>query len=176
MDDDAGLRAPADLDRLTAYTYLTVTDRATHLAIMRVFTSTLLADLSAHDVAERLHSHPAADTIAAKLEQLKTWGNLLPSSRPVRAASIREYHRARSRYQLSPLGERIQRQADEILSTAEAAREVSREMLGLVARGLRDLNEAAQMPGGIEPHESLERISTSSLPIQCVTSTPTWAR
>jgi len=160
VDDDAGLRAPADLDRLTAYTYLTVADRATHLAIMRVFTSTLLADLSAHDVAERLHSHPAADTIAAKLEQLKTWGNLLPSSRPVRAASIREYHRARSRYQLSPLGERIQRQADEILSTAEAAREVSREMLGLVARGLRDLNEAAQMPGGIEPHESLERIST----------------
>lgn len=160
MDDDSGLRPPADLDRLTAYTYLTVPDRATHLAVMRVFTSTLLADLSAHDVSERLPGGPAADTIAAKLEQLKNWGNLLPSSRPVRAASIREYHRARSRYQLSTLGERIQRQADEILATADAAREVSREMLGLVARGLRELGEAAQAPGGAEPQESLERIST----------------
>ncbi len=159
-EDDGGLRGPADLGRLTAYTYLTVPDRATHLAIMRVFTSTLLADLSAYDVAQRLPGGPAADAVAAKLDQLKTWGNLLPSSRPVRAASIREYHRARSRYQLSPLGERIQRQADEILATADAAREVSREMLGLVARGLGELGEAAQAPGGIEPHESLERIST----------------
>jgi uncharacterized protein (TIGR02677 family) len=152
--------ASATLSRLTAYTYLTVPDRATHLAIMRVFTSTLLADLSAHDVAGRLPDGPDPDTVAAKLEQLKTWGNLLPSSRPVKAASIREYHRARSRYQLSPLGERIQRQADEILAIADAAREVSREMLGLVARGLQELDTAAQAPGGVEPHESLERIST----------------
>src|SRR5260370_10398057 len=42
----------------------------------------------------------------------------------------------------------------------EAAREVRWEMLGLVARGLRELDEAAQAPGGAEPHESLERIST----------------
>ena len=47
-------RSTPDLDRLTAYTYLTVPDRRTYLAIMRVFTATLLADLSAHDVAERL--------------------------------------------------------------------------------------------------------------------------
>jgi uncharacterized protein (TIGR02677 family) len=160
VDNHAARPASADLDRLTAYTYLTVPDRATYLAIMAIFTSTLLADLSAHDVAERLPGSPAADTIAARLESLKGWGALLPSSRPVRAASIREYHRARSRYQLSPLGERIQRQADEILATAEAAREVSREMLGLVARGLRELSMAAQLPGGGEPQDSLERIST----------------
>jgi uncharacterized protein (TIGR02677 family) len=158
--DDSGPAASPDLDRLTAYTYLTVPDRANYLAIMRVFASTLLADLSAHDVAERLAGHPSADTVAPKLDQLKNWGNLLPSSRPVKALSIREYHRVRSRYQLSQLGERIQRQADEVLATAEAAREVSREMLGLVARGLRELHVAAQMPGGIEPGEALERIST----------------
>jgi uncharacterized protein (TIGR02677 family) len=152
--------AADDLNRLAGYTYLTVPDRATYLAIMRVFTATLLADLSAHDVAERLPGRPPADSVAVKLDNLKGWGNLLPSSRPVRAASIREYHRVRSRYQLSPLGERIQRQADEVLASAEAAREVSREMLGLVARGLRDLLQAAEVPGGIDPGESLERIST----------------
>jgi len=158
-DENDGRSAP-DLDRLTAYTYLTVPDRRTYLAIMRVFTGTLLADLSAHDVAERLPGAPSADAVAARLESLKTWGNLLPSSRPVKASSIREYHRVRSRYQLSTLGERIQRQADEVLASADAAREVSREMLGLVARGLRELCAQVELPGGAEPGEALERIST----------------
>jgi uncharacterized protein (TIGR02677 family) len=158
--DDVGAEDGADLDRLTAFTYLTVPDRATHLAIMRVFTSTLLADLSAHDVAERLPGNLQPETVATKLEQLKGWGNLIPSSRPVKAVSIREYHRARSRFQLSPLGERIQRQADEILASADAAREVSRELLALVARGLAELGKAEERPGGVEPREGLERIST----------------
>ena len=137
-DESDGGSAP-DLDRLTAYTHLTVPDRRTYVAIMRVFTGTLLADLSAHDVVERLPGAPSADAVATRLESLKAWGSLLPSSRPVKASSIREYHRVRSRYQLSALGERIQRQADEVLASADAAREVSREMLGLVARGLQEL-------------------------------------
>jgi uncharacterized protein (TIGR02677 family) len=149
-----------DLDRLTAYTYLTVPDRAAYVAIMRVFTSTLLADLSAHDLAERLDERFPVDTLAARLEQLKIWGNLIPSSRPVKAGSIREYHRVRSRYQLSALGERIQRQAQEILASADVAREVSRELLALVARGMADLDEQSARPGGIEPREALDRIST----------------
>ena len=158
--DDNGKASAPDLDRLTAYTYLTVPDRRTYLAIMRVFTGTLLADLSAHDVAERLPGDPSADAVAVKLENLKTWGNLLPSSRPVKASSIREYHRVRSRFQLSTLGERIQRQADEVLASADAAREVSREMLGLVARGLQELHGSVRSAGGADPGESLERIST----------------
>ncbi|MGH3373426.1 MAG: TIGR02677 family protein [Actinoallomurus sp.] len=149
-----------DLERLVAYTYLTVPDRTAYVAIMRVFTATLLADLSAHDLVERLDERLTVETLAAKLEQLRTWGNLIPSSRPVKAGSIREYHRVRSRYQLSTLGERIQRQADEILATADAAREVSRELLALVARGLDDLDEMSGRPGGIEPREALDRIST----------------
>lgn len=53
MDGDEVDKASELHDRLTAYTYLTVPERRTYLAIMRVFTGTLLADLSAHDVAER---------------------------------------------------------------------------------------------------------------------------
>lgn len=146
-----------DLERLTAYTYLTVPDRVAYIAIMRVFTSTPLADLSAHDLAEHVEGRLAADMVAAKLDPLTGWGNLIPSSRPVKAGSIREYHRVRFRYQLSSLGERIQRQADEILLNADAAREVSREMLALVARGLAELEEAA---GGVDPREALDRVST----------------
>src|ERR1700683_2061243 len=95
--DDVSQAAASDLDRLTAYTYLTVPDRRTYLAIMRVFTATLLADLSAHDVAERLPGSPLPDTVAAKLDNLKTWGNLLPSSRPVRRAASANNTGARPR-------------------------------------------------------------------------------
>jgi hypothetical protein len=169
--DDISQASAPDFDRLTAYTYLTVPDRRIYLAIMRVFTGTLLADLSAHDVAERLEGGLSADAVAGKLDSLKTWGNLLPSSRPVKASSIREYHRVRSRFQLSPLGERVQRQADEVLASADTAREVSRELLGLVARGLREMHVIVQQPGGADPGEALERISTLKL-IQGYVSLP----
>lgn len=157
-----------DLDRLTAYTYLTVSDpgsRLAYLRIMQVFSSTLLADLSAHDVVERIghvgEVPVTVESVAARLEQLKEWGNLLPSSRPVKATSIRDYHRVRSRYQLSPLGEHIQRQAEEILAAADAVREVSRELLALVARGLAELaDQASATPGGPEPQRALEQISS----------------
>jgi uncharacterized protein (TIGR02677 family) len=111
-------------------------------------------------VAERTGNGLSVEAVASKLEQLRGWGNLLASSRPVRATSIREYHRARSRFQLSPLGERIQRQAEEILASADAAREVSRELLAVVARGLAELAEAEARPGGLEARDALERIST----------------
>lgn len=154
------------LGSLSAYAYLTVPDRVTrgqYLEIMRVFASTLLSDLSAHDVADRLAVRGVelpVDVVAQRLESLREWGDLLTSSRPVRAASIREYHRVRSRYQLTPLGERVQRHAEEILSGADAAREVSRELLGLVARGLNELDRLTTTPGGPEPQEALERVST----------------
>lgn len=167
VDDGITAVAPAvvgsDLDRLSAYTYLTVPERASYVAIMRVFTSTLLADLSAHDVVERLAEQGLdlpVDTVADRLSRLQGWGALLPSSRPVRASSIREYQRARSRYQLSPLGERVQRQADELIAAADAAREISRELLALVARGLAELDHLTAQPGGLEPLEGIALVST----------------
>ena len=43
---------------------------------------------------------------------------------------------------------------------ADAAREVSNELLALVERGLRELADLVTAPGGIEPQDGLERIST----------------
>jgi uncharacterized protein (TIGR02677 family) len=132
------MREPVeDLDRLEAFTYLTVSERSTYLAIMRLFTGSLMTDLSAQHVSGTLDL--PLDTAVSRLNQLVAWGNLLPSSHTVRVKSIEEYQRARSRYQLSPLGERVQRQADEVLSSADAAREISRELLGLLAGGLAQL-------------------------------------
>jgi uncharacterized protein (TIGR02677 family) len=152
-----------DLGRLDGYAYLVAPERAAYLAIMRVFTGTLLTDLSATEVTERLDQTGLdlpLETVADRLDKLSKWGNLLPSPRVVRAASIRDYHRARSRYQLSQRGERVQRQADDLLAGADGAREVSRELLDLVCRGLSELAELSRSPGGVDPQEALERIST----------------
>ncbi|MFE3632918.1 TIGR02677 family protein [Streptomyces sp. NPDC059168] len=152
--------------RLDAYTYLSAPERLEHLAIMRVFCGTLLADLAVPDILAKLRQAggPAAgldaDTLTVRLEQLVKWGNLLRSSHTVKASSISEYQRSRTRYQLSKLGERIQRDADGVLAEADAAREVSNELLALVERGLRELAEHVTAPGGIEPQDGLERVST----------------
>ncbi|WNE98881.1 TIGR02677 family protein [Streptomyces luomodiensis] len=152
--------------RLNAYTYLSAPERLEHVAIMRVFCGTLLADLAVPDIMAKLRQSGGsaagldADTLTVRLEQLVTWGNLLRSSHTVKASSISEYQRSRSRYQLSKLGERIQRDADGVLAEADAAREVSNELLGLVERGLRELADLVTTPGGIEPQNGLERIST----------------
>ncbi|MEU3290366.1 TIGR02677 family protein [Streptomyces longwoodensis] len=152
--------------RLDAYTYLSAPERLEHLAIMRVFCGTLLADLAVPDVLAKLRQAggPAAgldaDTLTVRLEQLVKWGNLLRGSHTVKASSISEYQRSRARYQLSKLGERIQRDADGVLAEADAAREVSNELLALVERGMRELAELVTAPGSIEPQDGLERVST----------------
>ncbi|MER5748499.1 TIGR02677 family protein [Streptomyces sp. NPDC002088] len=156
-------------DRLSAYAYLSAPERLEYVAVMRVFCGTLLADLAVPDVLAKLAQagspgNPAAvldaETLTARLEQLVRWGNLLRSTHTVRASSIAEYQRSRSRYQLSKLGERVQRDADEVLAGADAAREVSSELLTLVDRGLREIAAMAAAPGGADPQQALEKIST----------------
>ncbi|WP_033281910.1 TIGR02677 family protein [Streptomyces sp. NRRL F-525] len=152
--------------RLSAYAYLSAPERLEHLAVMRVFCGTLLADLAVPDVLAKLRQLGGpgaaldAETLTARLEQLVRWGNLLRSTHAVRATTIAEYQRSRSRYQLSKLGERVQRDADEVLSGADAAREVSSELLALVDRGLSEIAALVAAPGGANPQQALERIST----------------
>lgn len=151
--------------RLSAYSYLSAPERLEYVAVMRVFCGTLLADLSIPDVLTKLSRAGGtasldAETLTARLEQLVRWGNLLRSTHTVRAMSIAEYQRSRSRYQLTKLGERVQRDADEVLAGADAAREVSSELLALVDRGLREIVALSTAPGGADPQQALERIST----------------
>jgi len=161
--EEAGAEA---WQRLNSYAYLSAPERLEYVAVMRVFCGTLLADLSVPDVLAKLAQAggPGAaldvETLTARLERLVHWGNLLRSTHTVRATSIAEYQRSRSRYQLSKLGERVQRDADDVLAGADAAREVSSELLALVDRGLREIAALAAAPGGADPQQALERIST----------------
>lgn len=152
--------------RLSAYAYLSAPERLEYVAVMRVFCGTLLADLAVPDVLAKLGRAGGAgagldaETLTRRLDELVRWGNLLRSTHTVRASSIAEYQRSRSRYQLSKLGERVQRGADEVLAGADAAREVSSELLTLVDRGLGEIAAMVATPGGADPQQALERIST----------------
>jgi len=106
---------------------------------MDMFSATLLTDLSAGEVTGQLAEHGvnlSRDTAEARCRQLAAWGNLVPSIRDARVATVAEYIRSRSRYQVSKLGGRVHRQAVEILHASDGAREVARELLGQIVQSL----------------------------------------
>lgn len=180
--------ATGDLDeaitgRLKLYAYLDAREhRRSYLEIMRLFSHTLLADLSAGEVSQALAAaeregrvaagESRIENVIARLKQLAEWGNLVAGRREVVAASIAEFQHGSVRYQVSKLGVRVQRDADELLRTAEGAREVSRELLPAIARGLDEL--ATQLGKAIaeddrEPRSTAGRRAVDRLAEQVTT-------
>jgi uncharacterized protein (TIGR02677 family) len=169
--------------RLKLYAYLDAREhRRTYLAIMRLFASTLLADLSAGEVsaalarAERRGEVPPGEarveTVIVRLKQLVEWGNLVAGRREVVAASIAEFQHGSVRYQVSKLGVRVQRAADELLATAEGAREVSRELLPAIVNGLDEMLRrlaAAGVEHGRDPRSPAAQRATERLAEQVTT-------
>ncbi|GAA2019704.1 TIGR02677 family protein [Nocardioides kribbensis] len=122
-------------ERLNLYRYLNADNAGEYLQLMRLFTETLLTDLSASEAHEALvRAVPdltlTVDDIENRCRQLVLWGNLVPSVRDARVATVSEWLRSRSRYQVSKLGGRVHRQVDEVVRASEGAREVARELLG----------------------------------------------
>ncbi|WP_158849331.1 DUF2397 domain-containing protein [Saccharothrix deserti] len=161
--------------RLKLYAYLDARDhQRTYLAIMRLFTSTLLADLSAGEVAGALAGaeregrvepgESRIENVINRLRQLVEWGNLVQGRREVVASSIAEFQHGSVRYQVSKLAVRVQRDVDELLRVPEGAREVSRELLPAVERGLGQLGQSlseALISGARRPREVLaEQVTT----------------
>jgi uncharacterized protein (TIGR02677 family) len=124
------------------FSYLTADVADDYLAIMRLFTSTLLADLSAAEVAAQLVERGVVldpDTVESRCRQLVEWGNLVRSVRETRVPTVAAYHRSRSRYQVSKLGGRLHREAEEILRAVDGAREVARELLARIVDSLTQI-------------------------------------
>lgn len=173
MSESPPLRADGpDTGRLRLYSYLTAPERRTYLAIMRLFTSTLLADLGPGEVAAALSrserggeidpGESALDTVIDRLEQLARWGNLVPGRREP-AATISEFTRSRVRYQVAKLAMRVQRDVDEVMTVAEGAREVSRELLPAIAQGLEEIRRTFDQVLDAERGRGPQSVSAGSL-------------
>ena len=129
----------SDLSRHDLFRYLTADESGDYVAIVSLFTATLLTDLSAAEVTSALAEQGATiphDTVESRCRQLIAWGNLVPSIRDARVSTVADYLRSRSRYQVSKLGGRVHREALEIIHAADGAREVARELLGQIVQSL----------------------------------------
>lgn len=164
--------------RRDLFRYLVADEAADYLAIMDAFTATLLADLSAAEVRELLATKAGLvldhDTVEARCKQLERWGNLVPSIRDARVATVADYLRSRSRYQVAKLGGRVHRDAREILSASDGAREVARELLGrivdaldrtitIVERQAREAGDVDQLAGEVTTIFESQRVFTESV-------------
>src|SRR6266511_977510 len=125
--------AVVEASRRDLYRYVTAENSREYFAIMRLFTQTLLTDLSASETAALLTESGivlSVDDVEARCRQLEEWGNLVRSVRDARVATVAEWLRSRSRYQVSKLGGRVHRQVEEVLRASDGVREVARELLG----------------------------------------------
>lgn len=163
---DGALR-PRERQTLSALRYAVNDEAATYLAIMRLFTtgmSGFLADQSADEVAERLQHVGITldrDTVDLRLSYLVEHGNLARSPRETEARSVREYLSNRARYQLTPRGELVHRQMEELLEHSDGAREVSSEMLPGILAGIEELSRlAAAGLDRTDPRDVAARITT----------------
>jgi Protein of unknown function (DUF2397) len=89
--------AAVDEARRDLFRYLTVEESTDYLAVMDMFSATLLTDLSAEEVAAQLAERGfslSRDTAETRCRQLADWGNLVPSIRDARVATVAEYIRS----------------------------------------------------------------------------------
>ena len=150
----------ADAERLALYAYATAPESSAYVAIMRLFVGALLAEWSAHDLAERGLDLPV-DVIDQRLRYLEQHGNLLASPREVRVTSIAEYQRQPARYAATSLGVRVHRQVEEVLAAAGGAREVPRELSAAVAHRLTALAQMSPAElAATDPAVMAETVST----------------
>lgn len=158
---------PRERQTLEALRYAVNEEAASYLAIMRLFTegmSGFLSAQSADEITERLTELGFTldrDTVDLRLSYLVEHGNLALSPRETEARSVREYLTNRARYQLTPRGELVHRQVEDLLAQSEGAREVSIEMLPGILEGLEGLRDlAATNLDTIDPRELAGRITT----------------
>jgi uncharacterized protein (TIGR02677 family) len=150
-------------ERLRLYAYATAPEAAGYIAIMRLFAGALLAEWSAHDLAERGLDLPV-EVIEQRLRFLEQHGNLLTGPREVRVTSIAEYQRQPARYTPTSMGVRVHRQVEEVLAAAGGAREVPRELLAAVAHRLAALAELSPTElAAADPAAMAETVSTAFL-------------
>ncbi len=165
---------PVDASRHGLFRYLTAEESADYLAIMDLFSATLLTDLSAAEVTTQLAERGRAvdrDVVEARCRQLVAWGNLVPSLRDAKVSTVAEYIRSRSRYQVSKLGGRLHREAVAILHATDGAREVARELLGQIVQSLdrilamleRDEIDADVLAGEVTTVFGNQRLFTDSV-------------
>ena len=152
-----------DPSRLSLYAHLHTEQTEQYRRIMRLLSGDILTrEMSAAEIASELTMSGFSiteDEVEARCTQLKGWGNVIPSVRNYRVTTIAELRRAKSRYQASKLGTRVTSQSDAIVSATDGAKEVARELMGVIAEQLTRLLE--ESAGGNNPDLIAAAVTTT---------------
>ncbi|TFD68184.1 DUF2397 domain-containing protein [Cryobacterium gelidum] len=153
----------ADVSRLSLYAHLHTEQTDQHRRIMRLLSGDVLTrEMSAAEIASELEAggFPITESeVESRCTQLKGWGNVIPSVRNYRVTTIAELQRTKSRYQASKLGARVATQSDDIVNATDGAKEVARELMGVIAEQLTRVVEG--IAGGKDPDVIAAAVTTT---------------
>ena len=146
---DPGVDAAARAERAALFRYVVADNASEYWAIMTLFASGFMLDLSAEDVAARLSEggmRLSIDEAGDRCRQLRDWGNLDQSVRDARVKTVSDYLRSRDRYQVSQLGMEAHSAVAEIMALQTGASEVARELLEAMIDEVRHLSDELARP------------------------------
>lgn len=158
-----GFPDPVPPDRLILFRYANAEHGVEYIAVMRVLCGTLLADMSAPDVRERLLETGLdlpLETVEERCLQLVRWTNLMRSVHDPHVPTVADYRHAQKRFQVTPLGGRVHRMLDEVLHAVDGAREVARELLGSIVVLLDKIADKAGAGGGVDAEALAAHVTT----------------
>jgi len=127
------------------FRYVTGDEWRDYRAIMAVFAGTFFSEFTPDAVTARLADTGYLldpTTVANRLEQLKTWGNLTVSSAVGNPASLKDYYRRRNRYLVTRAGQEVHDVVEGVLGRADEVRDVSTGRLRSLLAALRALDAA----------------------------------
>lgn len=158
------------------FRYVTVEEWRDYRAIMSVFAGTSFAEFAPDQVATRLAAashdtggHDAGlDVVAARLEQLRVWGNLTVSSSVGNPSSLQDYYRRRNRYLITPAAQEVHDVIEGVLVRVDDVRDVSTGRLHAIRTALAALVELD--PERATPEELADAVRAVFDPMAAFTS------
>jgi uncharacterized protein (TIGR02677 family) len=132
------LAEPDDDDR-SLFRYVTADEWRDYRRIMALFADTFFAEMNVDDVARRLAEESPLEepVLAARLEQLRKWGNLTVSSATGTPTSLADYYRRRSRYLITQAGQQVHHAVEQVLARVDEVGDVSTGRLRALYEALR---------------------------------------
>lgn len=128
------------MNRTDVFSY--VTESPDYRVILGIFAGTFFAELTPDDVTARLAEagiELPAETVAARLESLRGWGNLEVSASVGQVSTVADYYRRRNRYLITRVGQEVHELVEGVLTQVDDVKDVSLGRLDALAAALETL-------------------------------------
>lgn len=122
------------------FTY--VTESPEYRSILGIFAGTFFAELTPDEVTVQLAATGVdlpVETVAQRLESLKSWGNLDASASVGAVSTVADYYRRRNRYLITRVGQEVHELVEGVLAQVDDVRDVALGRLDVLVAALEAL-------------------------------------